>query len=233
MSTTPYWAQNLPALGAGYGKEIWFDNDQVLDQFDVTITNGGVDTSTIAISDASPPEAVFTNSATDNDSIEAQYKAETFRLNKLGGTYWFGFEAKIGDATQADLLLGLMKRDVTFIAGVSDGIFFRKDDGDTNLDLVSAKDAAAFPDDYSQSNGVGTVDTSYHEYVFRVVMDANTLGTGTITFYRDGVGIGSAMTLTTIAHDEELAISFGHQNGEGAAKALSMRRIMFWIPDVV
>ena len=47
---------------------------------------------------------------------------------------------KLSDATQSDALVGLAITDTTAIDGVTDGIFFTKDDGDTNLDFVVEKD---------------------------------------------------------------------------------------------
>jgi hypothetical protein len=63
--------------------------------------------------------------------------------------------------------------------------------------------------------------------VIKVVTDANTLGVGTAQFYIDGV-IGATLggpTNVYIAHDEELAIGFGIQNGEAVAKTMTVEAV--------
>lgn len=226
-TTTPWFAQNLPAGPDGYGMFMDFDRDTDEDQFIIT----RVGSSTEVISDAVYGEMLTTNAAADNDSTEYQWEAETIRFNGLGKTYWIFGRFSISDATQSDWVFGVAKTDTTMIAGVSDGVWFRKDDGDTNVDAVSAFNASSFPDDYTQTNGIATMDTSYHEYAIRVVTDATTLGTAVITYFVDGTP-KTSITTTTLCHDEELALTFGIQNGEAVAKTMNTDYVGWWVPNV-
>lgn len=232
--TTPWFARNLPNGPDGYGKFVDFDEDSDIDKFELT-TIDSLD-ATVAISDAHGGELLVTTGAADDDSCEFQWKAESLKLEGLGKTYWVFGRFKTGEATQSDLRFGLMITDTTFLpgagtAGASDGVWFGKDDGDTNWDAVYAKDASTFPDDYSKNNGVGTLDTSYHEYAIRIVTNAVTQGTATITYYIDGTPV-SAPSTTTLPYDEELALSFGIQNGSAAAKTLTVDYVGYWVDDI-
>lgn len=223
----PYWAQNLPSGPDYYVQFLDFDRDSDEDQLSIT----RVGTSTDAVSDAAFGEMLTTNDTNDNDSTEYQWEAETIRFNGLGKTYWLICRAKFSDATDSDVRFGAMKTDTTFLpgtgaAGVSDGVWWGKDDDDTNLDGVHAFNAATFPDDYSKNNALATLDTSYHTYAIRIVTDATTLGTAAITWYFDGVAKTTANT-TGLVHDEELALSFGIQNGAAAAKTATWDYVGF------
>jgi len=228
-STRPNWALNLPSGPTWY--ERWWDFDSEHDIADFAWTVIGGDGAeqcawlgSIALNDEAFGAVLLTNDDNDNDSIIGQLKVESLKF-ALGKTYYLSARLKLGDATQCDAMFGAWIRDTVPLGGTdgaSDGVWFRKDDGDTNWDAVRAYNAATFPDDYTQENGVATADTSYVILTIRIVMDANTAGKGTITYYTDGTSRHTAGPTATIVHDEELALGFGIMNGEAAAKTLTV-----------
>jgi len=228
-STRPAWALNLPSGPSWYEKWWDFDSEQDLSDFAWTVVGGdGTEQcawkGSISLSDEAFGSVVLTTDDHDNDSIIGQLKFETLKF-ALGKTYYLIARLKPGDATQQDVLFGAWIRDTVPLGGsdgFSDGVAFRKDDGDTNWDAIRAYNASTFPDDYTQENAVATATTSYVVLVMRIVMDANTAGVGTITYHVDGVSKHTAGPTATIVHDEELALGFGVMAGEAAAKTLTI-----------
>lgn len=227
-SDRPAWAQNLPSQGTYYYKFWDFATSADLADFVPTIvTDGAGWDGSIAITDARGGVLACTNTTTDDDEIQMDTEWETIRFNKLGFTYYIYGRFKIDDATQLDLVFGVHKRDTTWITLTSDGIFFAKDDGSTDIKGKSAFNASA-TSEYGSTTGASTADTSYHDFEIRVVTDANTLGAGVISFYVDGtlVGqLGSNQSATSICHDEEMTIGWAHRNGEAAAKTFSIDKL--------
>lgn len=196
----------------------WFDDfdNFVADQWIITTTEAGAGDATEAIASADGGILVLTNDAADDDrdflqwsGNDASTTVETFKFAS-GKKLFFKSRFKISDATQSDLVMGLQITDTTPLA-VSDGVYFRKDDGDALLDFVVIKDGTA-----TTQTGVATV-----------VADTYL----TASFYYDGVSsvhcfvndsfVGTSAT-TNLPDDEELTISFGVQNGEAAAKIMSI-----------
>lgn len=171
---------------------------------------------------------VVTNAAADNDvnslqlrSIASGAVAEHWKFVS-GKKLRFAARFKISDATQSDFVIGLH---ITATAPVAtpptDGIFFRKDDGDRLIDFcVRKNDTASTATGELGRSGYMTDDTyTCLEFIYD--------GGSMITAYQDGVPFGSC-PLTNVPDDEELAVSFAHQNGTDAAKVLSMDYIGVW-----
>lgn len=176
-----------------------------------------------ALTQAANGEIVLgSGSATDNAYVSGQALTESVRLNILGATYRMLFRVKLSDATQLDSIVGLCITNTNTInTAIADGIFFRKDDGDTNWDACIAFDASTAPDDYTQTNAVATATTSYVTLGIQIVLDTATLGTGNVTYFVDGTQVTSIAT-TGLPHDEELRLTVAVQNGEAVAKTLTM-----------
>ena len=187
---------------------------------DWTITNVGV-TPTQALADVDGGALLVTLTAADNDSSFLQKKGESF-LPTSGKKCIFKARFKVSDATQSDWVFGLQVTDTTPLAaagdGVTDGIFFQKDDGDTNIDFYVQKDATT---GQSTSTAIATAAA------------ADTFMT--VAFYFDGARyiytymndvlltrIDLTTTLTTYLPDTELTVSFGVQNGEAVAKTMTV-----------
>lgn len=169
-----------------------------------TETEGGGGDAAFSIDDAANGILKIVNDGADNDSVELQWHSECWKL-ATGKPLWFEARAKFSDATQLDMLIGLCITDTTAIDGVTDGVYFKKDDGDTNIDCVTMKDSTP-----ENSAAVGTLGTDYIRY--GIFFD----GASTVYFYLDGVLV--ATHTVTIPDDEELTITLAHQNGEVAAK---------------
>ena len=194
---------------------VYFDDFDYFDAANWTITTveDGTGDATEALADEDGGVLLITNDDADDDSDFFNKVGESF-LMASGKKAWFEARLKVSDATQSDWVAGLQITDTTPLA-VSDGIFFRKDDGDANIDFVVTKNSTA-----TTEAGVATnADDTYVRLSF--YYDGKSL----VRYYVDGVMQGSVAT-TNLPDDEELTISFGIQNGEAAAKTMSVDYIM-------
>jgi hypothetical protein len=185
----------------------------------ITETGSG----TRAIAQADGGVLVVTNGGTDDDVNSLQWRdvasgqvAEHWKF-VAGKELYFGCRLKVSDATQSDLVIGLH---ITATAPVAtpptDGIYFRKDDGDRLIDLVGIKNSTS-----SVSSGVLGVSGYLTDDTYTVLEFLYNGSTALITAYQDGIAFAS-IPLTNVVDDEELAISFAHQNGSTGAKVLSL-----------
>jgi hypothetical protein len=164
----------------------------------------------LSIPDAAGGILRLTTDALDNDSCELQKLGESWKL-ATGKALWF--ETKINLVTaakhiQSDVLVGLCITDSTLFPGLmSDGVYFRKDDGDANFDFVTRKNAAE-----TVTLAVGTLAAATS-----VKLSFFFDGAGTIYAYIAGLLV--ATHVLTIPDDEELTISFSFTNGEAGATA--------------
>lgn len=186
---------------------VYFDDFDTYTAADWTVTETGV--ATQALADADGGRLLITNAAADNDASFSQKVGESF-LMEAGKKAWFVARFQVSDATQSDWVMGLQITDTTPLA-VTDGIYFRKDDGDTNIDLVVIKDSTA-----TTEAGIGTnADATDVTVAFYYN------GVDAVIGYIDGVAQAS-LAVTNLPDDEELTISFGIQNGEAVAKTMSV-----------
>jgi len=177
----------------------------------VTETQAGA---TQALTNVDGGVLLLTNSAADDDLNALQKVGESFKF-QAGKRLFFKARLAVSDATQSDFVIGLQITDTTPLA-VTDGVYFRKHDGDTNLDFVVVKNSTA-----STATAIATVaDATYI----------------TVGFYYNGVDemvyaastnslnptVLGKLATTNLPDDEELTISFGIQNGEAVAKTLSV-----------
>ena len=190
----------------------WFDDfhSYAAADWTITTTEAGAGDATEAVGNLAGGVLVLTNDAADNDADFLQYTKETFKFVS-GKVLRFQSRFKVSDATESDFVMGLQITDTTPLA-VTDGIYFRKDDGDALLDFVVIKDSTA------------TTITGAHTMVNDtwVTVEFYYDGSGSdIDVFIDGVSVGAA-ALTNVPDDEELTISFGIQNGEAVAKVMSV-----------
>lgn len=155
----------------------------------------------------------ITNAAADDDSSFNQKVGESF-LFEAGKKLWFDCLFQTSDATQSDIVIGLQITDTSPL-DVTDGVFFLKADGAATIDLLVEKD-----DTSTTTSSVATLadDTDTRLSFFYDGVDS-------IKIFADGVQVGTSVT-TNIPDDEVLTISFGIQNGEAAAKTMTVDRIM-------
>lgn len=197
---------------------VWFDDfdDYAAAHWIITTTEAGAGDATEAISSADGGVLVITNDAADNDADFVQYAGtdsaavvETFKFVS-GKKLFFKSRFKVSDATQSDFVMGLQITDTTPLA-VTDGVYWRKDDGDANLDFVVIKDSTATTATAASTAANDTWMTLAFYYD----------GVSSIRYYKDDVVLGTS-AVTNLPDDEELTISFGIQNGEAVAKVMSI-----------
>ena len=178
----------------------------------ITSTDGGGDSGEViqATSSAGGALLITTNDA-DNDSEELQLKGEAFKLSTSKKAY-FSTRFKLSDATESDMLIGLAITDTTAIDGVSDGVFFKKDDGDTNLDFVVEKDSTE-----TATAAVGTVaDDTFITATFFIDPDRAKV------YYSINNAAPVGVANTNLPDNEELTVTIAVQAGAAAAKSLTV-----------
>lgn len=154
------------------------------------------------------------NSGTDNHAISMQWAGgtgatkETFKFT-AGKKLLFTVRASINDVVASDFFAGLIITDTDFEGGVTDGIYFRKLNGSSDLYLVVEKDSA----ETAVKLAVTLVNNTF------VTLEFYYDGTDDkIKAFADGKPVGAA-AITTAPNDEELALSVAIQNGAGAIKS--------------
>jgi hypothetical protein len=180
----------------------------------ITTTEAGTGSATEALGAGPHGQLVVTNAAGDNDLDFFQSTTE-FAKFVVGKKLQFGARFKVSDATESEIVFGLQITDTTPLA-VSDGIYFRKDDGDTLLDCVVVKDSTA-----STLEGILGTSTVLADDTWIDVEFYYDGASDDIDFYVNGLRVGS-LPITNAPDDEDLAISFGIQNGEAVAKVLTV-----------
>jgi len=185
----------------------WNDFDTyVAGDWTVTETQAGA---TQALTDGDGGLLLLTNTTADNDLVALQKVGESFRFAS-GKPLWFAARFKVSEATQSDFVVGLQITDTTPLA-VTDGVYFRKDDGDTDIDFVVIKDSTA-----TTATAVSTVTAdTFVELGFYYD------GISSIAYFVDGVQKGTSAT-TNLPDDEDLTISFAIQNGDANARTMTV-----------
>ena len=176
----------------------------------ITSTDGGSDSGEViqATSSAGGALIITTNDA-DNDSEELQLKGEAFKLSTSKRAY-FSTRFKLSDATQSDMLIGLTITDTTAITAVSDGVFFSKDDGDTDLDFRVEKDGTE-----TATAAVATVaDDTFITATFFIDPDRDAV------YYSINNAEPVKVVNTNLPDDEELTVTIAVRAGAAAAKSL-------------
>jgi len=176
----------------------------------ITTTEAGTGSASEAITSGAGGQLLLTNAAGDNDLDFLQLKGESFKLSSSKRAF---FEArfKVSDATQSDFVMGLQITDTTPLA-TTDGVFFIKDDGDTNLDFIVEKDSTS-----TDTTAIHTmVDDTF--VVVGFFIDPNTSQVSYFINSSEPVGVVN----TNLPDDEELTVSFGIQNGAAAAKTMTV-----------
>jgi hypothetical protein len=177
-----------------------------------------VGTGTAALTNLDGGALLLTNSAADNDSIQLQQVGESFALT-AGKRAFFKARFKVSDATQSDLIIGLCVTDTTLMgatagAGVTDGIFFSKDDGVATLDVQCQKNATT---GQTRAAGIATLAND----TFVTVAWAYD-GKGEVAYFVNDVQLGTLAGTAAYLPDTTLTVSFGLMNGEAVAKNMTV-----------
>jgi hypothetical protein len=183
----------------------------------VTIIDAGAGTTSGVIDDVANGVLLITTAGNEDDGLMAQWQggnaasvAETFTFvaNKR---VWFACRFQMSDVTQSDFICGLAIADTTPL-DAADGVFFLKVDGSAVLTL---QEKIATPLTAS-ANLVTLVAATWYDVAFEYN------GVDAITAYlkdsTSGVWNAVGSVGVTALPTTELAVTFGFQNGEAAAK---------------
>lgn len=199
----------------------WVTDDSSVARYTITTIEAGAGSATETLNDELGGVLLLTNDNADNDSDFLQKIGESFVFT-VGKAMLFKARFRVNDATQSDWVMGLMVVDSTPLAdggdGVTDGVFFQKDDGDTNIDFYVQKDI---------TTGQLINTTIAFAPANNVYM--------TLGFWYDGnrtirAYLNDALVKTVdlsdnpaaFLPDTELTVSFGIQNGEAVIKTMSI-----------
>jgi len=176
----------------------------------ITTTEAGSGNASEAITSQAGGALLLTNDDADNDLDFLQLKGESFKLSTSKKAY-FSARFKVSDATQSDFVIGLQITDTTPLA-TTDGVFFIKDDGDTNLDFIVEKDSTS-----TDTTAIHTMeDDTFVTVTWFIDPDASKV------FYSVNNAAPVSVVNTNLPDDEELTVSFGIQNGAAAAKTMTI-----------
>lgn len=202
--------------------DTWVTDTSSAAKYTITTVELGAGAATEAAADERNGVLLITNDAADNDSDFFQKLNESY-LPTSGKKTIFKARFKVSDATEVEWYMGLMVTDTDpFSAaagdGVTDGIFFMKEDGTTNINFFVQKDTTTGQLTTSTATATAAANT-YMTLAF--YFD----GARYIRVYKDDVLLNTVDLTTTLATylpDTELTISFGLKNGEAVAKTMSI-----------
>lgn len=155
---------------------------------------------------------LLTNSAADDDlnALQKNPAAWTFTAGKKT---FFRCRFKVSDATQSDVVIGLQVVDATPL-DVSDGIYFLKADGSTNVSVICRKNATTGS---TSASAITTLaDDTFVELGFYYD------GESKVYYEVNGSVTGSLDGSSSYLPDTTCTVSFAIQNGEAAAKTMTV-----------
>ena len=218
------YAPQLPALPIGPQARGFYwtfaaPKDAVTDAVDANAydwaeSNSGTGTA-LAVQDVVGGGAKFTNGSGDNNYYFYESGAEIAQL-VAGYDVFFRIVLQVSDATQSDLFAGLCARLASgnLFDNRVDCVGFRKDDGDTDIDLETDVSGSTATSSTAQGTLADDTDISlgFHyrgdqERVYFSIDDE----------YVNNI----ATTLPTT----EMCVSFGLRNGEAVAKSMTVKSI--------
>lgn len=179
---------------------------------DFTITTVGAG-ATRALTAVAGGNLLITNDAADNDGNFFQLVAAPFGALDSTKKAVFRSRFKVSDATQSDVQIGFVLTDTTPL-DATDGIFFMKDDGDTNLDVYVKKNST------TGQNAQAAVGTLVADTF--ITLGGYYDGNGNAAFYINDARVWTLDASSTYFPDAAMNISFGIQNGEAVAKTMTI-----------
>lgn len=155
---------------------------------------------------------LLTNSAADNDLNALQKTPAAFSFT-AGKKAFFKCRFKVSDATQSDVVIGLQVVDTTPL-DVTDGIYFLKADGANTVDFICRKNATT--GSTSASAVTSLADDTFITLAFYYD------GESKVYYAVDGSVKGSLDASSSYLPDTVTTVSFAIQNGEAAAKTMTV-----------
>lgn len=176
---------------------------------DWTVTETQVG-ATQALTDGDGGLLLLTNTAADNDLNSIQKVGESFRFES-GKKLFFKARVRVSNATQTDLVIGLVITDTTPL-DVTDGVFFYKADDAATIALIAEKDNVQV-----SSGAIATLaDATLVDLAF--FYD----GGDRIYYAVAGSVLGYISPSTSFPNDEDLTITLTLQNGSAVAHTLAI-----------
>ena len=214
VSSTSFWGSFGDMSPTKYHK--YFNDFDTYAAADWSLTTVETGSATEAVTDYNGGALLVTNGTADNDRDVFFLAGESFKFVS-GKKTWFEAKFQLSDATDSDAYMGLCISTATDPVGTAptDGVFFRKDDGDTNLDFVVTKNSTA-----TTSSALATMANATDIQV---------------AFYYDGVSniavwVNDALVdnvvTTNLPDDEILAVFMAIQNGAAAAKTMTIDYVL-------
>lgn len=155
---------------------------------------------------------LLTNSAADDDLNALQKTPAAFSFT-AGKKAFFKCRFKVSDATQSDVVIGLQVVDTTPL-DVTDGIYFLKADGAKTVDFICRKNATT--GSTSASAVTSLADDTFATLAFYYD------GESKVYYAVDGSVKGSLDASSSYLPDTVTTVSFAIQNGEAAAKTMTV-----------
>lgn len=187
-----------------------------------TVVEAGAGDSTAVVSDAFGGVLLITTAGNEDDGVMVQWQgnnatsdvAETFKFT-AGKELFFAGRFQMSDVTQSDFIMGLAVADTTPL-DAADGVFFIKPDASAVLSLTSVATGPLTATDTLAT----LVAATWYEFGFHYN------GVDAINAYQGGNSDGTWNFVGSVGISAlpatELAITFGFQNGEAAAKTCSI-----------
>ena len=94
-----------------------------------------VNSSTVTTTDTNGGRLLLTTDAAENDGVSLQMTGASWKLITHRPAY-FGIKFQADVATQVDWMTGLCVTDTAILGGITEGAYFRKVDGTTNVEFV-------------------------------------------------------------------------------------------------
>ena len=176
----------------------------------ITTTEDGTGSATEALADGDGGLLLVTNAAGDNDHDFFQLVKEGYKY-EAGKQLAFHTRFKTNDATQTDIVAGLQLTDTSPL-DVTDGIFFLKSDGAATISFIVEKDS---------TQSTLTLPNSLADDTFMTLGFVYDPKDQKFHVFQNNVLAGTVVS-TNAPDNEELALSFGIQNGAAAAKTLTV-----------
>lgn len=173
-----------------------------------TVVELGTGSSEVEASDEAGFVAELYTDTLDNDGIQIQLNGRAFRPTPTRDVA-FGIALQVDEATQSDFLVGLTVVTADALAGVTDGIYFRKIDGVATLNAVTEKDSAETVTTPGQTVANNTT----------VILEFYQSG-NSVAFYVNGSLVGTHST--NIPDDEALSPVIQWLAGSAGAKRMKI-----------
>lgn len=219
----PYRQRWLDAIGVdvikytqGFSSLPVDDTTTDPDEWTWSPTEVGAGTTEGVITGVAGGEFLVTTAANEDDGVNMQIKGASFKCED-GKPLYFGIKIKISDATESDLFIGVGITDTDWLGGITDGYYFEKLDGGTDVSAVTEDTGE------TQTDNVAVMDTDYHIYEFYYDGVLTTAAAaGTVTFWVDGVEVAQHTTAANISIDTVITPTIEYLSGAAGVDTFSI-----------